>query len=141
MTVRAVGPPRHRAPDQALARAEQAARLAQKDAARAPAAEAGLRRDCSRFWRSLQDAGHLPRRGRPRPDELRTELRAQAEREADAYRHELAALQTGTSPLPAAGPIGHRENPLLAPAARPAGGQGRSQDPPACRPFRLLLSP
>lgn len=95
MTVRAVGPPRHRAPDQALARAEQAARLAQKDAEAAP------RRDRSRFWRSLRDAGHLPRRGRRRPDELRTELRAQAEREADAYRDELAALRTGTSQLPA----------------------------------------
>ncbi len=107
MTVRAVGPPRHRAPDQAHARAEQAARLAQKDAARAPAAEAAPGRDRSRFRRSSQDAGHLPRRGRPRPDELRTELRAQAEREADAYRDELAAPRTGTSQLPAAGPIGH----------------------------------
>jgi hypothetical protein len=109
MTVRAVGPPKHRAPDQALARAEQAARLAQKDAARAPPAEAGPRRDRSRFWRSLQDAGHLPRRGRRRPDELRTELRAQAEQEADAYRDELVALRTGTSKLPrAVGLIGHR---------------------------------
>jgi hypothetical protein len=29
------------------------------------------------------------------------ELRAQAEREADAYRDELVALRTGTSQLPA----------------------------------------
>ena len=33
---------------------------------------------------------------------LRTELRAQAEQEADTYRDELAALRTGTRPRTAA---------------------------------------
>jgi len=49
----------------------------------------------------LQDAGHLPRQDRRGPDELRTELRSQAEREAGAYRDDLAAPRTGTSQLPA----------------------------------------
>jgi len=69
---------------------------------------------------------------------LRTELQAQAEQGADTYRDELAALRTGTSQLPGSGPIGRRARIRYYPAARPAGRQGRSQGPPACRLFRLL---
>jgi hypothetical protein len=90
--------------DQALAQAaqaEQATRLAQQETARAQAAEQAAQAETSRVRADADkmltgfraDAAHDR-------DELRADLRARAEhaeRQADAYRDELAQLHTATS--------------------------------------------
>ena len=98
--VRAAGADR----DQALARAEQAdqaTRQAQQDAARAQAAEEAARAETGRVRADAAEmlAGFRADAARDR-DELRIDLRARAEhaeRQADAYRDELAQLRAGTS--------------------------------------------
>jgi colicin import membrane protein len=90
--------------DQALARAaqaEQAARQAQQEAARAQAAEHAARAETGRVRDDAEKmlTGSRADAARDR-DELRADLRARAEhaeRQADAYRDELAQLRAGTS--------------------------------------------
>ncbi len=90
--------------DRVLARAEQAeeaARLAQQEAVRAQAAAEAAQAETDRV---RADADKMPASfgadaARDR-DELRADLRARAERaerQADAYRDELAQLRAGTS--------------------------------------------
>ena len=90
--------------DQALARAgqaEQAAQLAQQDAARAQAAADAARAEVTRVHADADKmlAGFRAEAAHDR-DELRADLRVRAERaerEADAYRDELAQLRAGAS--------------------------------------------
>ena len=90
--------------DQALARAEQAeqaARLAQQQTARAQAGEQAARAETARVRADADKmlTGFRADAARDR-DELRVDLRARAEhaeRQADAYRDELARLRAGTS--------------------------------------------
>ena len=89
--------------DQALARAEQAeqaTQLAQQEAAGAQAAAEAARAETGRVRADADKmlAGFRVDAARDR-DELRADLRARAERaerQADAYRDELAQLRAGT---------------------------------------------
>jgi len=85
----------------AAEQAEQAAQLAQQDATRAQAAEQAARAETGRFRADAEKtlAGFRADAARDR-DELRADLRARAERaerQADAYRDELAQLRARIS--------------------------------------------
>jgi len=86
---------------QVAAEAEQAARLAQQEASRAQAAAEAARAASGRVRADAEKmlASFRADTARDR-DELRAEQRARAERaerQADAYRDELAQLRAGTS--------------------------------------------
>jgi hypothetical protein len=101
--------------DHALARAaqaNQAAQLAQPEVSRAHAAERAVREETAWIYAHAEKtlAGFRADAARDR-DEIRADLRARAERaerQADAYREELAQLRVSTTEDEADAPAGSR---------------------------------
>jgi len=137
----------------AAAAAEQAARLAQQDVARAQAAEQAARAETGRVRADAEKMLATFRADAARDrDELRADLRARAERaerEADAYRDELTQLRaqanhgTGTRLRrqdATTHPVGY---PAVTPCTRPVGPNSsadRSGSAARCRYRQVFLS-